>query len=225
MDINSQDQILKDYYARRAGEYEDIYHRDDAQRQKEQLEIETALKRALKGADVLEVACGTGYWTQFLSEVAIKITATDFNQEVLEVAKHKKFACPVALQKADAYNLPFLPEIFTGGLANFWFSHIPRKRTHEFLAGFHKTLKVGSRVFMADNMNVTDVGGNLITKHGDENTYKLRTLKDGTQQEILKNYFTKDELFQIFKQYDPELTEKSIFIGRCFWYMTYKIPG
>jgi len=78
---------------------------------------------------------------------------------------------------------------------------------------------------MADNMHVAGLGGDLITKTGDENTYKLRTLKDGTQQEILKNYFTKNELLKLFKKYDPTLSENDIFIGQCFWYLKYKIQG
>jgi len=214
---------LEDYYARRANEYEEIYHRDDPQRQKEQLEIQLSIKEAIKGADVLEVACGTGYWTQFASETAHSIVATDFNQEVLDIAKRKKCSCPVSLIKADAYNLPFEPGTFTGGLANFWFSHVPKNRIGDFLNGFHKTLKAGSYVFMADNMNVAGIGGDLLSKEGDENTYKLRTLKDGTQQEILKNYFTKEELLQIFQKYDPALTGNNISVGQCFWYIKYKI--
>ncbi len=214
---------LEEYYARRAKEYEDIYYRDDAQRQAEQLKIRSALKEALKGADVLEVACGTGYWTQFLSETASGITATDFNQEVLDIAKHKNFICPVYLETADAYDLPFAAGTFTGGLANFWFSHIPKSRIHEFLSGFHNKLQPGSCVFIADNMNVPGVGGDLIVKPGDENTYKLRTLKDGTSREVLKNYFTRHELFQIFKNYSPSLTEDDIYIGECFWFIKYTV--
>lgn len=223
MDSHNQETTLEGYYARRAAEYEDIYYRNDPQRQKEQLEIQNALKEGLSGSSVLEVACGTGYWTQFLSEAATHITATDFNVEVLELAKQKKCFCPVNFEQADAYDLPFMQETFTGGLANFWFSHIPKDRIDDFLIGFHRKLKKGSTVFMADNMNVAGVGGSLITKQGDINTYKLRTLKDGTQQEILKNYFTKKELFNIFNKYDAALTDNDIFTGKCFWYLTYKI--
>jgi ubiquinone/menaquinone biosynthesis C-methylase UbiE len=223
MDTDRQIETLATYYARRANEYEEIYYRHDLQRQKEQVDIQANMKDVLLGADVLEVACGTGYWTQFVSETANRITATDFNQEVLEIAKHKRYSCPISLEKADAYNLPFESKTFTAGLANFWFSHIPKNRIEYFLNGFHKVLKAGSNVFIADNMNVAGVGGDLIRKQGDDNTYKLRTLKDGTQQEVLKNYFTKEELFQIFKKYDPMLSEDNITIGKCFWYLKYTI--
>ena len=214
-------ETLKKYYACRAGEYEDIYHRENPQRQMELSEIQSRIKVAFRGANVLEVACGTGYWTQFVSETAESIAATDFNEEVLEIARRKQYSCPVSIEKADAYHLPFPPKTFSGGIANFWFSHIPKNLIGHFLEVFHRTLKPGSIVFIADNMNVGGIGGTLITKPGDENTYKLRTLKDGTQHEVLKNYFTAKELLKIFKKYDPGLSENDIYIGECYWFVQY----
>ena len=223
MHTETPNETLVNYYARRASEYEEIYHRNDPQRQKEQSEIRTRITEAFRGTDVLEVACGTGYWTQFVSETAQSIVATDFNGEVLEIARQKQYGCPVSIEMADAYNLTFQPKTFTGALANFWFSHIPKDRIANFLEGFHSKLKPGSSVFMADNMNVLGVGGKLITKQGDENTYKLRILKDGTQHEVLKNYFTVEGILEIFKRYDPNLSENNICIGKCFWFIQYKI--
>ncbi len=223
MHTEDPNETLKNYYALRASEYEEIYHRNDPQRLKEQSKIQSRIKVAFRGAHVIEVACGTGYWTQFASETAQSIVATDCNEEVLEIARHKQYSCPVSIEMADAYDLPFPPKTFTGGIANFWFSHIPKNRIAHFLEGFHKTLKAGSHIFMADNMNVAGLGGELTTKPGDDNTYKLRTLKDGTQHEILKNYFTREDLLKIFKRYDPTLTENDIYIGKCFWWIQYKI--
>lgn len=53
----------EEYYKKRANKYEEIYHRDDKIRLEEQQKIANALKDTLKGRKVLEVACGTGYWT------------------------------------------------------------------------------------------------------------------------------------------------------------------
>jgi len=214
---------MEAYYARRAKEYESIYFRDDPVRQKEQIEIQSALQESLQEKHVLEIACGTGYWTKFLSESAGDIVATDFNQEVIEIAQQKRYACPVSFQRADAYNLPFKPATFTGGMANFWFSHVPKAKIAEFLTLFHRTLQPGSRVFMADNVNVPGLGGELIAKPGDENTYKLRTLADGAQQEILKNYFTPEELVSIFSAYDSSFSLAEVSQGECFWRLTYRV--
>jgi ubiquinone/menaquinone biosynthesis C-methylase UbiE len=221
MPSSTPDETLATYYAQRAAEYEKIYFRDDPQRQKEQSEIQSQIREVLLGLEIFEVACGTGYWTQFASETADRIVATDINDEVLEIAKQKNYSCPVLFENADAYSLPFEPNSFTGGLANFWFSHVPKNRIDEFLTGFHKLLKPGSPVFICDNVFVEGIGGELIRKEGDEDTYKLRTLKNGTRQEILKNYFSRKELFEIFQNYDHSFSEKNIVIGKCFWAVKY----
>ena len=69
---------LGEYYRKRAEEYEEIYHREDPIRQHEQDLITYSMQEALKDRDVLEVACGTGYCTQFLSETARSITANRY---------------------------------------------------------------------------------------------------------------------------------------------------
>ena len=100
MDSGNPGESLAHYYARRADEYEEIYFRDDPQRQKEQAMIRSRIKETFRGLNVLEVACGTGYWTQFVSETANRITATDVNKEVLEIAKLKRYTCPVLFENA-----------------------------------------------------------------------------------------------------------------------------
>lgn len=214
--------MMKDYYAKRVKEYEEIYHRDDPVRQAELLLISKTIKRIFKDKKVLEIACGTGYWTKILSESADSILATDKVSEVIEMAKTKKYKCPVTFRIADTYNLPFQKATFTGGLANLWFSHIPKSKIDSFLKGFHRVLGTGSVVFMADNIYIPGIGGELVHKNGDENTYKLRKLKDGSEYLILKNYFNLKELAQIFRKHSPNFTEKNIFYGKCFWYVFYR---
>lgn len=74
---------------------------------------------------------------------------------------------------------------------------------------------------MADNVFVEGVGGKLVRKSKDKNTYKLRKLNNGEENLVLKNYFTPDELILIFKQYDKTFSKKNIFYGKCFWQATY----
>ena len=51
----------------------------------------------------------------------------------------------------DAYKLAFEENRFNAGLANFWFSHIPKKKINNFLLEFHRVLRPGSRVFITDS--------------------------------------------------------------------------
>jgi SAM-dependent methyltransferase len=175
-------ELLGQYYSRRAREYEQIYQRDDPVRQGEQDESVEAMRKALRERGVLEVACGTGYWTAILAEVAQHVVAIDSAREMLAIAREKGLPPKrVEFREGDAYALESVPGSFDAGMVNFWFSHVPKARIDEFLQGFHVRLGPGAIVFMADNVYVPGIGGELVTRPGIEDTFKLRELSDGAQ--------------------------------------------
>jgi hypothetical protein len=61
-----------------------------------------------------------------------------------------------------------------------------------------------------------------LTKPDDPNTYKLRTLNDGTQHLIIKNYFTTEELVEYFSACSKGIDEKNVYMGKCFWWINYQ---
>jgi demethylmenaquinone methyltransferase/2-methoxy-6-polyprenyl-1,4-benzoquinol methylase len=63
------------YYAERAAEYERIYHKPE--RQADLRQLRSFVERTFADADVFELACGTGYWTEILSRTAALVVATD----------------------------------------------------------------------------------------------------------------------------------------------------
>lgn len=190
------------YDRARAREYEKVYGRADALRQSELLHLREAMTALFRGKTVLEVACGTGYWTQFLATVVSHVVAVDACRKVLQVAKEKSLdSDKVTFWHGDGYRLDAVPGHFNGGVANFWFSHVPKARVPEFLTHFHARLNHGAAVFMADNVYTEGVGGELVTKKGDTNTYKVRIWENGRSYEVLKNYYGKDALRSIFDPY------------------------
>ena len=214
--------MLNDYYSHRAAEYEEIYHRPDTVRQKELAEIATAMKDVLAGRNVLEIACGTGFWTAVAVEVAEHVLAVDISEEMLAIAKAKGLPNKkVKFCTGDAYMLDSIEGTFDAGLANFWFSHIPKSQLNNFLHGFYEKLISGAVVFMADNIYIPGIGGELIDKLGCEDTFKLRKLSDGSNYEVIKNYYDSNQLKQIFESVSSEL---KIRIGDCFWWVSYLVP-
>jgi len=181
------------FYARRAGEYETMYLRPE--RQAELRWLERAVTQAFAGEDVLEVACGTGYWTQFIARSARSIAATDVSREVLEYAKQKDFgACDVSLLEADAFSLEGLSGTYSAGFAGFWWSHIPKDETTRFLRTFHARLRPGSPVVLMDNSFVAGNSTPLSRTDDASNTYQTRQLADGSRHEILKNFLSEHDL-------------------------------
>jgi ubiquinone/menaquinone biosynthesis C-methylase UbiE len=138
------------YYRQRAGEYERVYSKPERQ-------IDLARLRAMVGAafgghHVLEVSCGTGYWTEVLAPVARSVVACDVSPEVLEIAHGKSWgAAQVEFLQADSYALPDFRHPRSAAFAGFWWSHVPRRRVGEFLSGLHSRLERGAKVMLIDN--------------------------------------------------------------------------
>ena len=91
--MNGINNAMLDYYAQRASEYERIYIKPE--RQADLRKLEEFLNNALRDEHVLEIACGTGYWTRVIAKSAASILATDYNSEVIELAKLKDYAFAV----------------------------------------------------------------------------------------------------------------------------------
>jgi SAM-dependent methyltransferase len=181
------------YYAERAADYERIYHKPERQADLERLR--GFVGSTFAGADVLEVACGTGYWTQILARSAASVLAADINEEVLAIARSKHLdPLKAKFQRADAYALPSWPQNFTAGLSVFWWSHVPRFRIQDFLCGFHRALSPGARVVFIDNAYVEGSSTPIsrTDEHGD--SFQIRRLDDGSTHEVLKNFPTEPEL-------------------------------
>lgn len=71
---------------------------------------------------------------------------------------------------------------------------------------------------MAENMLQEGVGGELIRKPGIEDTFKRRTLTDGSVHEVLKNYYDRSELEVLFS---PFATDLKVEMGTCFYRVRY----
>ena len=78
---------MEQYYNNRAKEYDSVYFRNDEVRQNEQKLIKEQMIGLFIGKNVLEVACGTGYWTETIAQVANTIVATDISVDMLFESK------------------------------------------------------------------------------------------------------------------------------------------
>jgi len=207
---------MENYYSRRAPEYENIYLRDDHSWQSELAEFKKMLKESLRGRSVLEIACGTGYWTQIAAEVAHSIVAIDSSPEVLRIASSKDLSSrKIVFSLGNAYHLDSISGEFDAALANFWFSHVPKKHLNNFLGGLCERLPREAIILMADNVYVPGIGGQLVQHDGMTDTFKLRSLPDGSSYEVLKNYYSADELRLILDCYGSNL---QIETGKRLWW-------
>jgi SAM-dependent methyltransferase len=214
----SNDASLIDYYAKRANEYERIYEKPE--RQNDLVKLKELWQKTFAGHDILEVACGTGYCTQVISQTAKSITATDINEEVLQIARIKKYGCEVSFQKADAFNLSFQKSNFTAGLAAAWWSHLRKSEIRNFLSQFHRQFSSGSLMVFMDNRFVPGSNTPICRTDAEGNTYQMRKLENGNEFEVLKNFPEEKEARQVIGDSVVEICWTEL---QYYWLLTYKL--
>ncbi|BAL93543.1 class I SAM-dependent methyltransferase [Rubrivivax gelatinosus] len=210
---------MLDYYKRRAAYYERVYHRPE--RQADLRAMEASLAAPFAGRRVLEIACGTGWWTPHAARDAQRWLATDANPETMDVARAKALPAAVEFRQVDAYTLDGLgDETFDAAFSGCWWSHVPLQALPGWLATLHARLEPGARVVMLDNSFVQTSSTPLTRRDEAGNTYQDRVLDDGSVHEVLKNFPTPDEAFAVLgpRARDPRWTAYE-----HYWVLDYRL--
>jgi SAM-dependent methyltransferase len=175
-------------------------------------------RKALADRDVLELACGTGFWTEAISATARSVTATDLDQGSISVVREKLAAVPnVRIQVADAYTLEGVEGPFTGAFAQLWWSHVPKADIRAFLSNLHSKLEPGSPVLFMDqlpydwNRRLTDSGDFL----------EERVLTNGERFEIIKNFPSEAEIQSALEGMADEVLYEAL-PESGYWTVEYK---
>ena len=208
------------YYVQRAAHYERVYHKPE--RQADLRAIEATLAEPFTGRRVLEVACGTGWWTPHGAARAQHWRATDLSPETLAIAQTKpRPAGVVRFQQADAYSLAELgDEFFDAAFAGCWWSHVPLARLPGWLDTLHARLLPGAVVVVLDNRFV-QTSSTPINRHDAEgNSYQLRTLDDGSVHEVVKNFPTPEQAAAMLGPRATALTWRD---HSHYWVLQYRL--
>lgn len=203
------------YYSERAREYDSIYQKPE--RQDDLKKLSVMLKDTFSGRQVFEMACGTGYWTQIISEAASYILATDINASVIEVAKTKTYTGPVTFKIADIYELPPQDQTFNAAFGGFIWSHIPKERLSSFLSQLTGILPSGTTIVFVDNNYVESSSTPIAHADGQGNTYQIRKLANNSSYKILKNFPTDKELREVAEHVGNDINIQRL---KYFWILT-----
>ena len=102
-----------EYYRKRAKEYDLVYQKEE--RQKDLLFLSDYLKNGFRGLDVLDVGCGTGYWSEKIATTAHSIHGIDINTSVLDIAKSRNYhSIPFSFLELSYHDLDKIPRQFSG---------------------------------------------------------------------------------------------------------------
>jgi len=205
------------YYSARAHEYERIYSKPE--RQDELQALQATISELFADKSVLEVACGTGYWTQYIAQSAKTICATDLSEEALAVAKAKGLdKNRVRFITADAIALPDSLGQFDSAFCGFWWSHVARASIARFLDSLHARLTQSARVVLLDNLYVEGSSTPISRRSPEGDTFQIRRLSDGSSHEVLKNFPTEGELYA---QLSARAENIKYAASEHYWYLEY----
>ncbi len=102
------DSEMKAYYKERAPIYDRVYSYPE--RQEDLRFLEKYIPDQFDSLNIIEVAAGTGYWTQFIYRKADSIFATDATIETLLQIQQRPLINRVQTQIVDAYSIGQLPQ-------------------------------------------------------------------------------------------------------------------
>ena len=180
------------YYNERASVYDVTAGYTNPESEKLRLPIKQRFQEIFRGRNVLEIACGTGYWTAVLGETAESVLGIDNNRSLLAQAHTKYSNQPnVRFQLADAYTLEGVPGGFNAAFGHGWWSHIPKKNIKTFLTALHRKLSPGALVLFNDQLSYD---GFYRKQDNDGNTLEQRILPNARSFMIVKNFPDEKEI-------------------------------
>jgi 2-polyprenyl-3-methyl-5-hydroxy-6-metoxy-1,4-benzoquinol methylase len=202
--MTASDDVLQEqiaYYRARASEYDEWFLRrgrfdygPELNRQwfAEVVEVAQALTDFNPAGHVLELACGTGWWTQQLAGYADRITAVDASPEVIEINRKRLSDPRVEYVQADLFT--WKPqERYDVVFFSFWLSHVPQERFESFWETVRSALAPGGRVFFIDSLYSETSSAKNHSLNPEEATMR-RKLNDGREFQIYKLYYDPNDL-------------------------------
>ena len=202
---DNSDTILNEqiaYYKARSGEYDEWFFRQGRYDRGPELNklwfdeleiVRQALYTFNPAGNILELACGTGLWTQHLLPNATRITAVDAVDEVIAINKNRLQSPLVQYIKADIFE--WTPDnkyevIFFA----FWLSHVPAERFETFWALIDDALIPGGRVFLIDSLYDWTSTARDHLLGAKQDTMIKRRLNDGREFSIVKVFHQAKQL-------------------------------
>ena len=173
---------MRDYYERRAREYDDwwlgtgLFARRERPGWHEEVQRLIVALEGLTPARTLDVACGTGFLTRHLPG---PVTGLDQSATMVEIARGRG----LAVVQGEAVPLPFSDGAFERVFTSHFYGHlVPGEESERFLA---EARRVAGELVIVDAATRPDV---------ENDRWEERRLNDGSAHEVYKRRFRGSDL-------------------------------
>ena len=182
-----------------ADHYDSQFHDEaDEDRQDDLDDVAEQVTELMRGHTVLELGCGTGYWTDVLAESAKSVVATDISEAMLAVAReHGGDNDNVLYRVVDALDIPANiggDEKISAVFAGFLWSHLRREQQDAFLAGLRARIGKDALLVLIDDVYIEGVSPTVCRTDAQGNTWAHFVDAEGKRHELPKNYPTDSAL-------------------------------
>jgi demethylmenaquinone methyltransferase/2-methoxy-6-polyprenyl-1,4-benzoquinol methylase len=191
------------YYRARAREYDQWWERTgrfdrgpeaNARWFEEAAIAQRALERFDPRGDMLELACGTGIWTEQLAHRVGRLMAVDASREMIEINRRRLATGTVEYVQADLFDWAPPAGAFDVCFFGFWLSHVPETRFDRFWETVRAALRPTGRVFFVDSdRSDRSTAADHVLPSEDEET-PVRKLGDGSEFRIVKRFYVPERL-------------------------------
>ncbi len=196
------------YYSARAPEYDDWWYRRgrydsgpevNAQWFRECSHLFQALGALGLSGHMLELACGTGTWTEWLAAQGLRVTAVDASAEMLALNRARVGGGAVEYVQVDLFQ--WSPDrLYDSVVMGFWLSHVPPERLDAFLRTVRTAVPTGGRLFVVDSQYQDEVAARDRVLAGRDASTTTRILADGRRFEIVKVFYEPSDLEAAFER-------------------------
>ena len=159
-----------------------------------------------KGASILDVGCGAGVKSGYLTKNGFKVTGIDFSEKMIEIAKRE--SPEISFDIVDIYKIEKYPKKFDAIFAQAALLHISKDRIVEVLSKLKEKVNLGGFLYIAVKEKRKGEVEEGIKK---ENDY-------GYEYERFFSYYSMAELEKYLTDLDLEIVFKTITnAGKTNW--------
>lgn len=228
--MKNHDRIVDEqiqYYRERAAEYDEWFNRQGRYNQGEAhtrqwagevATVQQALADFNPTGTVLEIASGTGWWTEQLVPYADALTAVDASPETIAINKAKVNSDKVSYIQANIFEWEPQQQ-YDVVFFSFWLSHVPPDRFESFWELVRRCLKDNGRVFLIDTLYTPQATSTDQSLNEEMDSTVTRILKNGKTFEIVKLFYSPERLNNALEPLGWachfEQTVSSFVYGRC----------
>jgi len=149
------------------------------------------IQKVVKNKEVLELACGPGFWSKHVNTTAKSLLCTDINNHKLG---------NINFEQVDNYNFPKFNKKFDICFAVDWFCHLDKRVIKTHLKSIYCRLKKNGQIVFCDQMEGMQLNGLYFGNDNKDdfgNNISFRFINN-KKFNIIKNFYTDDEYKEFF---------------------------